>query len=251
MTPGFVEGLGIQPAIGRGFDASAFQAGTGNVALISHRLWQSRFGGDPSALGRTFTAYVSDRPEEAERFTVIGVLPQDLWHFNPYTDILTPLRAPTYPYMVRLRPGVTPERAAARITSLVAAGAANVPQAQSFALIAAVLALIGAYGVIAYAVRQREREIAVRLAVGADPSRITRLFLRQGSWILAAGLAAGVLAVLAGGRLLESQLFGVTARDPLTLAAAVTAFAGAGLLAIWWPARRAATTDPSLALRAE
>ena len=117
VTPGFVEGLGIRPVIGRGFEASAFHAGSGNVALISHRLWQARFGGDPAAIGRTFTAYVSDRPEEAERFTVIGVLPQDLWHFNPYTDILAPLRAPTYPYMVRLRPGVTPERAAARITS--------------------------------------------------------------------------------------------------------------------------------------
>ena len=121
----------------------------------------------------------------------------------------------------------------------------------SYALIAALLALLGAYGVIAYAVRQREREIAVRLAVGADPSRITRLFLRQGSWILAVGLSVGVAAVLAGGRLLESQLFGVTARDPLTLATAVAAFAGAGLAAIWWPARRAATTDPALALRAQ
>ena len=113
------------------------------------------------------------------------------------------------------------------------------------------LALVGAYGVIAYAVRQREREIAVRLAVGADPSRITRLFLRQGSAILAAGLAVGIGAVLAGGRLLESQLFGVTARDPLTLVAAVAAFGCAGLLAIWWPSRRAATTDPALALRSE
>jgi putative ABC transport system permease protein len=687
VTPGFVEALGIRPAIGRGFEASAFHAGSSNVALISHRLWQTRFGGDPAAIGRTFTAYVSDRPNEAEAFTVIGVLPQDLWHFNPYTDIVAPLRAPTFPYMVRLRPGVTPERAAARITSLVAGGAVNVPQnwsaevvsahgqyisavrpllrtvttaatlvllvacsnvatlfliratrrrkeiavrsalgagrgaiarmlvteavvvgltasalawfatiftldaiaplvqeqlgrnaprglrataidvriliaalgtgivttvicalvplaallksplvnalvgegrtstdsagtqrmrtalialeiavsvalvagsalmirsvtamlrtdlgfaterilnvsvtlrqnkypdtasrstlfermssrlsavpgvesvamttawplqqgrlvpltipdaaaeagtraavqsvndayfstlripilvgraftgsdrlgaepvaivsetlarrlwpagnaigsrivipddrddaepvpvsrvivavvgdvkqfpadtdlaeayvpllqppgrfvfalvrtagapeewlpqirtayrdidpeiaiqrsrslatvmnemtarprfltwlLTSFALIAAVLALIGAYGVIAYAVRQREREIAVRLAIGADPARITRLFLRQGSWILAVGLTAGIAVVLAGGRLLESQLFGVTARDPLTLTAAVVAFACAGLSAIWWPARRAATTDPALALRAE
>lgn len=121
----------------------------------------------------------------------------------------------------------------------------------SFASIAALLALVGAYGVIAYAVRQREREIAVRLAIGADPSRITALFLRQGSWILSVGLVVGILAVLAGGRLIESQLFGVTARDPLALAAATAAFAFAGLLAIWWPARRAAATDPALALRAE
>src|SRR4029453_13092043 len=57
VTPGFVEGLGIQPAIGRGLDASAFAPGAGNSALISHRLWTSRFGGDPAVLGRTFSAY--------------------------------------------------------------------------------------------------------------------------------------------------------------------------------------------------
>jgi len=121
----------------------------------------------------------------------------------------------------------------------------------AFAGIAAVLALVGAYGVIAYAVRQREREIAVRLAVGADPARITRLFLRQGSWILALGLGVGLLGVLAGEQLIASELVGVTPRDPITLVAAFAAFAVAGLLAIWWPARRAASTDPAIALRSE
>ena len=121
----------------------------------------------------------------------------------------------------------------------------------SFAVAAAVLALVGVYSVIAYAVRQREREIAVRMAVGADPARITRVFVRQGGTILATGLDCGVLAALAGGRLIESQLFGVTAHDPLALSLAAGAFAAAGLFAIWWPARRAAATDPAVALRAE
>jgi len=83
----------------------------------------------------------------------------------------------------------------------------------AFAGIAAVLALVGAHGVIAYAVRQREREIAVRLTVGADPARITRLFLRQGSWILALGLGAGLLGVLAGERLIANELVGHAARS--------------------------------------
>ena len=64
----------------------------------------------------------------------------------------------------------------------------------SFAIAAAILALVGVYSVIAYAVRQREREIAVRMAVGADPARITRVFVRQGGAILAIGLIAGALA---------------------------------------------------------
>jgi putative ABC transport system permease protein len=127
VTPGFVAGLGIQPEIGRGFDATAFAAGSGNVALISHRLWTTRFNRDQSIVGQTFSAYVSDRPEEAERFTIIGVLPQRFWHVNQYTDILVPLRTPTYPYMVRLRAGASADEAAARITALVRAGASGVP----------------------------------------------------------------------------------------------------------------------------
>ena len=214
VTPGFVEGLGIRPVLGRGFEASAFHAGSGNVALISHRLWQARFGGDPSAIGRTFSAYVSDRPEEAERFTVIGVLPQDLWHFNPYTDILAPLRAPTFPYMVRLRPGVTPELAAARITSLVAAGAANVPQNWTAQVIsahgqyvatvrpllrtvttAAALVLIVACGNVAtlFLIRasRRRKEIAIRSALGAGRWTIARMLLAEA---LVVGTTAAALA---------------------------------------------------------
>src|SRR5688500_9638301 len=122
VTEGFVRGLGIQPAIGRAFDPSAFLTGGPNVALISHRLWTTRFGGDSSIVGRTFTAYVSDRPNEAEHFTIVGVMPPSFWHINPYTDILAPLRAPTYPYMVRVKPGVTAADAAARVSTLVRSG---------------------------------------------------------------------------------------------------------------------------------
>ena len=113
------------------------------------------------------------------------------------------------------------------------------------------LALVGVYGVVAYAVRQREREIAVRLAIGADPVQITRLFLRQGGAVLLTGLTLGVAGALAAGRMLESQLVGVTPGDPVALAAAVGAFATAGLFAIWWPSRHAGATDPAIALRFE
>jgi putative ABC transport system permease protein len=245
VTPGFVEGLGIRPVIGRGFEASAFAAGSSNVALISHRLWQTRFGGDPSAIGRTFTAYVSDRPEEAERFTIIGVLPQDLWHFNSYTDILAPLRAPTYPYMVRLRPGVTPERAAASITSLVTAGAENVPQnwraevvsahAQYVASVrpllrtvttAAVLVLFVACGNAAtlFLIRatRRQKEIALRSALGASRWALARMLLAEAFVV---GMAASTLALFATALTLDSiapvvqQQLGRTAPGGLSAAA--------------------------------
>ena len=92
-----------------------------------------------------------------------------------------------------------------------------------FAGFASVLALVGMHGVIAYAVGQREREIAVRMAVGADPRAITTLFLRQGGLVLAPGLGAGVAGALALGSVLRSLLFGVAPDDPAVLASVTAA----------------------------
>jgi predicted permease len=118
-----------------------------------------------------------------------------------------------------------------------------------FAVLAAMLALVGMHGVIAYAVRQRRREVAVRLAIGARPHMVTALFVRQGVIVLASGIAAGLVGALALGRGLQSQLHGVRAAEPHTLVLTATAFALCGLAAIWWPAWRAAATDPALVLK--
>jgi ABC-type antimicrobial peptide transport system permease subunit len=118
-----------------------------------------------------------------------------------------------------------------------------------FAGVAALLALVGVYGVIAYAVRQREREIAVRMAIGANPASITRLFVRQGGVVVLAGLALGVPAALVAGRAVETQLFGVRPTDAWSLAVTTVTFGVAGILAVWWPARRAAIADPAAALK--
>lgn len=216
VTPGFVRGLGIQPAIGRGFDSGAFAAGGPNVALISDRLWSSRFGADPNIVGRTFTAYVSDRPEEAEHFTIVGVMSQRFWHINNYTDILTPLRAPTYPYMARLRAGITPSGAASRITALVTAGASSVPQNWSATVAAAhevhvqavrpvlravsgaaaLVLLVGCAnvaGLLLVRATRRQKEMAVRAALGAGRGAIARMLLAEG---LILGVTATVLALV-------------------------------------------------------
>jgi ABC-type antimicrobial peptide transport system permease subunit len=118
-----------------------------------------------------------------------------------------------------------------------------------FATFAAGLALVGIYGVIAYATKQREREIAVRLAIGADRGLIIRMFVGQGARVLGAGLVVGIAGALALGRILQTQLFGVEPTDPLAIGGMTIAFAICGLAATAWPARSAATVDPAKALK--
>ena len=121
-TPGYVEGFAVRAALGRGFERADFEIGRPMVAIISDRLWRSRFNADPAIVGRTFDSYVNDRPNEVETFTIVGVLPANHWHVDPFTEILAPLRAPTHPYKVRLREGVSPGVAADRISALVRSG---------------------------------------------------------------------------------------------------------------------------------
>ncbi len=119
----------------------------------------------------------------------------------------------------------------------------------TFAAIALCLAIIGVYGVLAYSVAQRTREIGIRMAIGAQRAAILALVVRQGLVLVGIGTALGVAAALATTRYLESMLYGVTPRDPATLVAVVLLFAATAVLASYVPARRASTVDPLDALR--
>ncbi|HUQ87279.1 MAG TPA: ABC transporter permease [Vicinamibacterales bacterium] len=142
-----------------------------------------------------------------------------------------------------------------RLTSLVDASLAGrrftMLVLLSFAAIAVVLAMIGVYGVLAYMVGQRRREIGVRLAIGASPSDVVWMFVREGATLTLVGLIAGLIAALAAGRWISSLLFSVTPADPLTLAIVIGALAAAAACAAYVPARRAAGVDPSEALKFE
>lgn len=118
-----------------------------------------------------------------------------------------------------------------------------------FAAAALLLAALGVYGVMAYAVAQRRREIGVRLALGAAPSGVQRLVLGRGVRLAVAGLAIGLVAALALARIIESLLFGVTPFDPATLVVVPLVLGAVALLASWVPARRAMRLDPVSALR--
>ncbi len=217
----FLDVYGVEPVLGRRFSADEVAEGGASVAMISHRLWQQRYGGDPSVLGRAFQAYVSDRQSDVESFTIVGVLPSDFWHFNDYTDILAPLRTPGNLYMGRLHEGVPLERAEQAITDLTRASASGLPAdfrvrvsrtrdlhvasvkptlvtLQAAVLLVFLIALANAAVLLLVRSARRERELGIRRALGAGGGRLVRQLLAEGM-LLAGGAGAVGLALGAVG----------------------------------------------------
>jgi ABC-type antimicrobial peptide transport system permease subunit len=116
---------------------------------------------------------------------------------------------------------------------------------------ALVLGLVGIYGVIAYSVSQRRREIGIRMALGARRQAVSGMFIRYGMMLAGIGVVCGLAAAAALMRLLSSLLFGVTAGDPSTYGVMAVSLVAAAVLASYLPARRASAVDPVETLRAE
>ena len=121
----------------------------------------------------------------------------------------------------------------------------------AFAGLALVLTLVGLYGVMAYSVARRRREIGVRLALGAPRRMVFRMVLHQAAVLVAIGIGLGIAAALASGSMLQAYLYGTGARNPIVLAGVCGLVATTGLLAAYLPARRAMQVDPAVALRSE
>jgi putative ABC transport system permease protein len=207
VTPGFMQGLGIAAEVGRGFTDQEFGSGHPQVAMISHAFWRDRFGGDPDILGKQFRAYVSDRADEAETFTIVGVLPSNFWHVNPYTQVFAPLRAATYPYMIRLREGVPAGDAERRIGDLVRVPvhlrSVHSEYVQSIRPIlfsiglATAIVLVIAWANVALLIlirsNRQQRDVAIRFALGAGRGQVARTLITESLLLCVTAAIFGVL----------------------------------------------------------
>ncbi len=274
MTPDYFRVMGIPVKRGRLF-TDADRSDTPPVLVLSESAAQTLFPGD-DAIGKRVR--VGD-PASGPWRTIVGIAGNVL-HANltdpPTLEMYLPQSQMTDSYLVLAvktsspRPDATlgpireivraldagvPVYDVATMRDLVDRAAADrrfvMRLLMGFAALAVLLAALGLYGVVAYTVAQRTREIGVRMALGAAPRDILRLVFESGALTVAGGLLAGVACALATMRLLRTLLFDVSATDPITLLAAAGALAAVAFVAHWIPARRALRIDPMEALRTE
>jgi predicted permease len=284
VSPGTFDTLGTPLLAGRDFTWTDVY-GLRDLAIVSENLARELWGTPEAALGkRVREYYVADSPWQ-EVVGVVGDVHDDgadrlppatvYWPAQPRESLQAASGYQSRRVSVAIRsPRAGTESLLRDMHEAVWSVSANLPLAQvrtldevfgqsmartSFTLVmlaiavgmALLLGLSGLYGVIAYAVSQRHREIGIRMALGAEASQVRRLFLRRGLMMGGAGLAIGFAGALGLTRLMSSLLFGISPLDPLTFTAMPVVLAAAAMLASYLPARRAAAVDPVETLRAE
>ena len=277
VSAGYTATLGIRLASGRLLTEGDVD-GAQRVALVNERFVEARLNGRP-ALGQMVKLWrLKDPPFNVpdHTFQIVGVVLN-----TPNNGLADPIMSEIYfPYTVTggasllvVRASGDPAALTRAVTSQVyaidpgqpvtsvltlerllldneyATPRFNLVLLSIFAVIGLALAVVGVYGVMSAVVAQERQEIGVRIALGADPARIARMVLARGSRLLLLGTAIGLAGSFAAGKWLAGEVWRVTAFDPVAFGLVAVLLIGVGLLACYWPARKAARTDPLLAIR--
>lgn len=273
VSPGYLETVGKTLVLGRDL-TERDREGAPEAALINEAMAR-RFFPDESPLGKRFTVGAS---QDEQNHEIVGVV-KDARYQNireqtrsmVYVSLFqTPQNAGALEVRVVGEPralsnsvreaikSVAPNMPIRRVTTLAERIDDSLHQEKLltkltsfFGILALVLAAIGLYGIMAYAVTRRTREIGLRMALGAQRHDVVRAVLRETLLLVAVGAALGIPLTVACGRFVAGLLFGLTPADPLTIATAVLVLFATGVLAATLPARRATKIDPMTALRYE
>jgi len=274
VSPRYFDTIGMRIDLGRGFTDHDHE-GSLRVAVVNQALVKERFGG-ANAIGRRLA--LDYQGEEKRPFTIVGVVQDskynDLREKGTRPMMWVPLAQAPYPItsvMLRAEAGmenavarearealssVDPQLMVRKVTTLPAIVEKKTARerlmlglASAFGGLALLLAAVGLYGTLAFAVTRRTREIGLRLALGADQANVLRSIVGEALAFVSWALVLGLPLALAGGYALRAFLFGVEAYDLPTLASACLVLTVTAIAAAYIPARRAASVDPMTALR--
>jgi putative ABC transport system permease protein len=272
VSPDYFKTIGVAIVAGRGI-TEGDRPDTPRVAVVNETLAR-RFWPGESPIGRTFRT----RGGEGPAFQIVGVSadhkvltlserPTPFLHIprnqrpNSYTGVIARTRGDAGTLLRDMRrellaldPNVVfveNQTMEAEVAATLLPMRASAWLVTGLGLVAMALAAIGLYGVIAYSVARRTREIGIRIALGARPGAVVALVMRQGLLVAIAGLAAGCLLAAAAVRAIAGALYGVTAADPVSWLAAAALLLSVSALANFIPARRASRVNPTEALRME
>ena len=271
ISPAYFQTLGIPLVKGRSFSDADTEKST-QVAIVS-QSFAMRYWPHEDPIGRHIQ--IARQPEPSE---IVGIASDSHNRgigADPDDELYTPLSQRAFATMsVTVKTSGNPMQIVPAVRNAILAIDHDQPMTQVrllaedvssavgqqrvsamllgiFAALALVLAAIGIYGVTSYSVAQRNKEIGIRIAMGAQPRDVLRLILGFGAKLALVGVVTGIIAALALTQLMKTMLYGVAATDPVTLAAVSLTLIFVTLLACYIPARRAMSVDPIIALRAE
>jgi predicted permease len=271
ITPGYLQAMRTRLVAGRDFDQRDSKDAP-LVALVNESFTRQllpgenpigkRFRHDPASKWIQIVGIVEDGKYrslgEEPAPTVFEPLDQN-WRAGQQLIVRSPLdEAEIVPLMRRAVAELDPSLTVFNAGSVTGRLALALFPAKlvavvlgSFGVLAVLLAATGVYGIMAYSVSRRTREIGIRMALGAAPSQVLRVVLLRTAVLLAVGTAIGLAMAFAGGKFFGQILYGISAHDPLTYISAIALMSVVGFIACWVPVRRAIKVDPLTALRAE